>query len=145
MLRPLETEGSENKYSPVQFIMPVGVGFFVSFKGRYSGYRVHRIGINMNYHLTFTDYLDDVSTVYPQLESFNGDQARIDASWKGWNEKDPSDPTFPEGGIRGNPKSNDGYLTTMLYYSKRIASGKKKHKLPRRQEFYGRKRKVKFR
>ena len=143
-LRPLATEGLENKYSPIQMAIPLGIGTFVSFKGRYSGYRVHRIGISVNYRFTFTDYLDDVSTVYPELESFNGDEARIDASWKGWN-KDPLDETFPSGNIRGNPKSNDGYLTTMIYYSKRIAASKKKHKLPRRQEFYGRKRKIKLR
>ena len=135
-LRPLATEGPSNIYSPIQAVLPLATGVFVSFKGRYSGYRVHRVGISINYRFTFTDYLDDVSSVYPELSVFNGDQAAIDASYRGIQE-DPSNPIYPEGGTRGNPNSNDGYLTTMIYYSKRIRSGRKNHKLPRRQEFYG--------
>ncbi|MFT6324318.1 MAG: hypothetical protein ACI9GM_001075 [Salibacteraceae bacterium] len=143
-LRPLATEGEEKKYAPLQMVIPLSAGFFVSLKGRYSGYRVHRFGININYRVTFTDYLDDVSTVYPELAALNGDESRINASWRGWN-TDPADPTFPEGNIRGNPNSNDGYFTTMLYYSKRIRSRRKSHKIPRRQEFYGRSRRMKMR
>ena len=142
-LRPLATEGFDKKYAPIQMVLPFSAGFFISLKGRYSSYRIHRFGINFNYRFTFTDYLDDVSTVYPEYASFNGDETRINASWKGWN-PDPSDQTFPEGKVRGNPNSNDGYLTTMIYYSRRISSGKKHHKLPRRQEFYGRSKKIKF-
>jgi hypothetical protein len=139
-LRPLKTEGTSNSYSPIQAIIPISSGFFISFKGRYSGYRVHRVGFGISYRFTFTDYLDDVSTVYPELSSFNGDQQAINASYRGYQD-DPSSPNdYPEGEIRGNPNSNDGYLTTMIYYSKRINSGKKRHKLPRRQEFYGKSR-----
>lgn len=141
-LRLLATEGLENKYSAIQMVLPVGTGVFISFKGRYTGYRVNRIGITFNYRFAFTDYLDDVSTVYPDYESFNGDEERINASWKGI--KDPFNKVFPEGNVRGNPNSNDGYLTSMIYYSKRISTGKKKHKLPHRQEFYGRTKKMKF-
>lgn len=144
-LRPLATEGFDKQYSALQMVIPMSAGFFVSFKGRYSGYRVHRIGININYRFTFTDYLDDVSTVYPALSEFKGDESRINASYKGWNPKDPANTEYREGAVRGNPNSNDGYLTTMIYYSKRIRSGKKTHKLPRRQEFYGRSKRVKFR
>lgn len=136
-LRPLKTEGPSNTYSPIQAVIPLSTGFFVSFKGKYSGYRVHRIGINFTYRLTFTDYLDDVSNVYPEISVFEGDQQAIAASYRGYKD-DPSDPNeYPEGAVRGNPNSNDGYFTTMIYYSKRIRSGKKRHKLPRRQEFYG--------
>jgi hypothetical protein len=136
-LRPLSTEGLQNSYSPIQVVVPLTLGAFVSFKGRYSSYRVHRIGINLNYRLTFTDYLDDVSSVYPEQSSFNGDITRQNASYRGYND-DPDDPNeYPEGGVRGNPNSNDGYFTTMIYYSKRIRSGRKRNKLPRRQEFYG--------
>ncbi|MGB0805704.1 MAG: DUF6089 family protein [Salibacteraceae bacterium] len=141
-LRPLRTEGYS--YSPIQMIVPLSTGVFVSFKGKYSGYRVHRIGININYRITFTDYLDDVSTVYPQLSEFEGDLERQNASYKGWHPNDPSNTDYREGAVRGNPNSNDGYLTTMIYYSKRLRSGKKSHKLPRRQEFYGRSKRVKF-
>lgn len=144
-LRPIGTEGPENIYSPLTMVVPVAAGFFISFKGRYSSYRVHRVGINVNYRFTFTDYLDDVSTIYPDLAVFNGDESAIGASWRGWNERDPDDTTFPEGKIRGNPNSNDGYLTATFTYSKRIRAGKKNHKLPRRQEFYGRSKKLKLR
>ena len=139
-LRPLKTEGPSNAYAPIQMVIPLSAGFFISFKGRYSGYKIHRVGFNLNYRLTFTDYLDDVSSVYPELSVFEGDQQAINASYRGY-QSDPSQSNrYPEGAVRGNPNSNDGYLTTMFYYSKRIRGGKKKHKLPRRQEFYGKSR-----
>tara|TARA_R110002050_G_scaffold109799_1_gene221430 strand:- start:170847 stop:171731 length:885 start_codon:yes stop_codon:yes gene_type:complete len=144
-LRPLATEGPDNIYSPIQIVIPMSTGFFVSFKGKYSGYRVHRVGININYRVTFTDYLDDVSTVYPDAALFADNPGGLAASYRGY-QTDPNDPNlYPEGKTRGNPNSNDGYLTTMIYYSKRIRSGQKKHKLPRRQEFYGRTRRIKKR
>jgi hypothetical protein len=141
-LRPLRTEGIG--YSNIQAVVPLSAGVFVSFKGRYSGYRVHRIGISVNYRVTFTDYLDDVSTVYPDISVFDGRPDALAASYKGYREDNfPND--YPQGSVRGNSKSNDGYLTSMIYYSKRINSGRKNHKLPRRQEFYGRARRIKTR
>lgn len=137
-LQPLKTEG--RKYSSLTMCMPLSFGTFVSFRGRYARYKVHRIGFSITYNLTFTDYLDDVSTVYPEVSSFNGDQTAMYASYQG-NRIDISNPEkFPTGAQRGNPNKNDGYLLVQLAYSKRILSGKKRHKLPRSQEFYGRKR-----
>lgn len=137
-LRPLKTEGTE--YSPVSMVIPLSLGTFVSFRGKYSKYKVHRFSATLGYSLTFTDYLDDVSTKYPEVSSFNGDVTAMYASYQG-KDYDISDPeNFPTGGIRGNPEKKDGYMTFQVAYSKRILSGKKRHKLPRSQEYYGRKR-----
>lgn len=135
-LRPLNTEGAN--YSAVSVSVPLSLGAFVSFRGRYARYKVHRIGISVNYSLTFTDYLDDVSSFYPEVSTFGGDETAMYASYQG-TKFDISDPeNFPTGTIRGNPDKNDGYFTFQIAYSKRILSGKKRHKLPRSQEYYGR-------
>lgn len=57
VLQPLQTEG-EN-YSRVSFGIPMGGGFKYSFTPYWA------IGIEGGFRKTFTDYLDDVSTVYP--------------------------------------------------------------------------------
>lgn len=62
-LRPLKTEGQglaggAKAYGPVTASIPFGVGFRMSLAGMW------RIGIEATYFKTFTDYLDDVSTVY---------------------------------------------------------------------------------
>ncbi|NJN77965.1 MAG: porin family protein [Saprospiraceae bacterium] len=63
-LQPLGTEGQglpgyESKYNLIDFSIPYGIGlkFAVSDKAT--------IGLEFGTRYTFTDYLDDVSTVYP--------------------------------------------------------------------------------
>jgi hypothetical protein len=106
-LQPLATEGIT--YSKLQFAIPVGVGFFYTYK------RVHRIGWDFNVRKTFTDYLDDVSGNYiahPEgstsgelANRYTGDYTTVDAV------------QYEQGSIRGNPKKSDWYLTTGLSYS----------------------------
>lgn len=54
-LRPLQTEGK--KYKAIDVAIPLGIGFLFTVNRR------HRIGWEFNWRTTFTDYLDDVSTV----------------------------------------------------------------------------------
>ena len=55
-LRKLRTEGQEKAYSPVTLTMPAGIGFRMGLS------RMWRVGIELAYVKTFTDYMDDVST-----------------------------------------------------------------------------------
>lgn len=55
-LQPLETEGVS--YSKFGFAVPVGLGMHITKKRR------HRFGFDFGWRTTFTDYLDDASTVY---------------------------------------------------------------------------------
>ncbi|GAA0873666.1 hypothetical protein GCM10009118_00740 [Wandonia haliotis] len=62
-LRPLGTEGQNfddgaKKYGPVSVSIPMGLGFKVGIG------RTWKLGMEFAYHMTFTDYIDDVSTVY---------------------------------------------------------------------------------
>jgi len=56
-LRPLKTEGVS--YSPIQPGIPVGAGFNFTLS------KTYRIGFEVAWTETFTDYLDDVSGSYP--------------------------------------------------------------------------------
>jgi hypothetical protein len=108
-LRPLETEGVS--YSTVTVGMPVGIGFFFTQKRR------HRLGWEISWTPTFTDYLDDVSTNFasglsgasydlgnrrPEL----GDQAGL-----------PQEINYTPGSKRGDPTHNDTYMFTSFTYS----------------------------
>ncbi len=75
-LQPLGTEGqgsglpgTESKYKRFQFALPIGGGIKVWLSKRFS------LTVEAGARRTYTDYLDDVSTVYPdnlQLAATNG-------------------------------------------------------------------------
>ena len=58
-LQPLQTEGV--LYSKWGYCLPFGAGFYITINKRR---RSHRIGLEVNWRYTNTDYLDDISTVY---------------------------------------------------------------------------------
>jgi opacity protein-like surface antigen len=95
-LQPLQTEGVN--YSRITPVIPFGAG--VRFK----------FGPNMNisiegaYRKIFTDYLDDVSTVYPVQASLASDLARS------LSVRYENVPAGIEGVQRGNPSREDGYM-----------------------------------
>jgi Domain of unknown function (DUF6089) len=116
-LQPLGTEGQNivgdqyaKPYKLTQFAVPLGFGVGVLLS------RHFRLKVEFNHRLLFTDYLDDVSTVYPDLESIsstaNGEIAaalssrRLNGKHPGTNKQ------------RGNAKYNDAYTTigfTLIY------------------------------
>lgn len=114
-LRPLSTEGEglsiypdKKVYQLTNFEDPLGIGV------RYRLSSSFLIGIEFNSRLLFTDYLDDVSTRYPdknELFKAKG-QLAVDLSFRG-NEIDPTLP-FPTVKIRGNPHQNDNYYTSVI-------------------------------
>ncbi|MBL7917835.1 MAG: hypothetical protein JNM96_05530 [Bacteroidia bacterium] len=62
-LKPLRTEGQglpggPKPYSNYAICIPMGIGFHYYIDRKWS------VGIEFNYRKTFTDYIDDVSTVY---------------------------------------------------------------------------------
>lgn len=65
-LRPLGTEGQlldgGKKYSPLQVVIPVGLGFKLALWQRLS------LGFEFCMRQTFTDYLDDVGGKYPNID-----------------------------------------------------------------------------
>lgn len=63
-LRPLNTEGVA--YSKWAFSTILGWGFNFSFN------RHINVGFQLGVRTTNTDYIDDISSVYPKYESFNG-------------------------------------------------------------------------
>lgn len=113
-LQPLQTEGVP--YSLVGVCIPMGIGAFFTFDRKY------RVGFEICYRKTFTDYLDDVSDRYTdpstqtplaaalgnrtaELVSSDPEIIELQSYNYGWN-------TGPQtGALRGEVKHKDGYLT----------------------------------
>jgi len=108
-LQPLATEGQETsqnssgRYKLNQISIPLGIGYKFNVS--------KRIGISLEYGIrkTFTDYLDDVSGQYPDLQLLAEEAGQLSA--------DLSDQTINEEGYtelnygmsRGNSKNKDWY------------------------------------
>jgi len=101
-LQPLGTEGQGNKkYFLTQISIPFGLGFKVSLS--------KRIGLSCEWGLrkTFTDYIDDVSTTYPDPVALQNKAGTLAGQLS-----DPSlnkDNTTHTGYQRGNSKNKDWY------------------------------------
>lgn len=108
-LRPLKTEGQETPYSSISFSTPYGLGAIVKTATFY------KFGIYFRYMKNYTDYLDDVSTVY----AHNASEGNIANQYNGPEEQTGS---FATGQIRGNPKSLDDIFMLNLSFSKIISS-----------------------
>ncbi|MFH0894807.1 MAG: DUF6089 family protein [Bacteroidota bacterium] len=123
-LKPLSTEGqglyaSREPYHRVQFAIPIGGGFKLKISDDWLA------GLEFGIRKTFTDYIDDVSTSYPDndyLKDMNGEMAAYFS--------DPSLGLVPGQTLtnqqRGDPGDRDAYMfmtVTIRYkipYSKRF-------------------------
>jgi hypothetical protein len=109
-LRELGTEGQNvagTPYKKFGLIVPVGVGYKFPF-GRNA-----TLNLDVTLRKTYTDYLDDVSTVYfdaAAIAETSGEIAGIlsDRSLNG----------LTPGNQRGNPNNNDSYFTVGFKYQK---------------------------
>ena len=111
-LRPLQTEGVS--YSAFNFTIPVGIGFYYTINRKY------RLGMEVGWRTTFTDYIDDASTVYttnydglsnkttPQLVNEINSEYEEDVI-KAHN--------YIPGSKRGDPEHDDAYVTATINFS----------------------------
>jgi hypothetical protein len=120
-LQPLGTEGqglpgNKGKYSLFQVSIPYGVGVYYTIN------RKLRIGYEMGMRQTFTDYLDDVSTVFADPvaiqngnNSGTGDVAAALSNRSAEVLTEPLDlSNFGTVDKRGDPKHNDSYMFVQL-------------------------------
>ncbi len=97
-LPPLETEGIA--YKKIHMVVPAGLGVGLQVN------ELWQLALELSYRLTFTDYLDDVSTLYRDPASFGNSLAAALADRRPQIGLDKA----PTGSPRGNSKTNDGYL-----------------------------------
>jgi hypothetical protein len=96
-LQPLMTEGI--KYSKIQPVIPFGLG------ARFRMGPFFNIVVEAGYRKTFTDYIDDVSTVHPDKTGWDATRAAL-------SDRRPELGLTPyEVGVqRGNPEKDDSYF-----------------------------------
>lgn len=130
-LQPLQTEGV--KYSRIIPVVPFGLG------ARLKAGPFFNIAFEGGYRKTFTDYLDDVSTVHKDPASFSDPVAAALADRR----PELGLSAVPAGTQRGNPADDDGYFlfTVKLeyYLSSNFFSrgdGQKKLNRNKRKAFY---------
>ena len=115
-LQPLQTEGI--KYNRLQFVVPVGVGIKYGIDRRWA------IGFQYGLRKTFTDYVDDVSTVYidPNILRDRGGEIAVYMANK-------SDGEFPYitavGEQRGDPTDKDAYMFATISINYKIRTSRR--------------------
>lgn len=142
-LRPLATEGIDKQYNQFTLAIPLGIGANLNLNNKF------KIGLEIGYRFTFTDYLDDVSSRYaspsdlPYVESVQLADRSAAAYNSGKYDNLPdrlhygsSETRHP---IRGNPGANDGYLMIQANFAMTI-SGKNKYSRNRYKSRIGNKR-----
>ena len=138
-LQPLATEGYQYK----KFVMniPMGVGFYFTLNKK------NRIGFEINYRKTFTDYLDDISGNYPDSPPTDYDPKIIlRAKELEGTQLDKDNPGAYEahqfGGYkRGGSNRKDAYITMGFSYSY-VLRGKSSFYRTRNSGFFSKKRKM---
>ena len=136
LLQPLQTEGQ--KYSKIGLGIPLGLGGVFTFD------RNHRIGIDFSWTSTFTDYLDDISTVYQDPSQMSSLAASLANQSEGVVPIEES-LNFVAGEKRGDPTHDDAYIFMTVSYSYFIQSRNKYYKNSRAKLRRGRGRRLKGR
>ncbi len=119
-LQPLGTEGQtmeggSGKYSRFDMAIPIGGGFKFSL-----GQQIN-LGFELGYRLTFTDYLDDVSLVYPDVETLRNQNPIAGALSFRTPEILPQQAGNPVGKPRGESGNKDSYLLGSISISINLA------------------------
>lgn len=130
-LQPLQTELV--KYSRIAPVIPYGIG------ARFKAGPFFNIAFEGGWRKTFTDYLDDVSTVHHDASQFSDPLAAALSDRR----PELGYPPAPDGTQRGNPDAKDSYMLFTLkveYYLNGdfFGSGNSQKKLNRnkRKAFY---------
>jgi len=149
-LRPLQTEGVENAYNEMTIVVPLGIGASFTFNNKI------RLGMEIGYRFSFTDYLDDVSTDYAYDPRSPEDDVelpfeeskifanRSDEAYARGNPDLPDRGFFRRGSIRGNPDTNDGYLLAQFNISMVVGGGNSFYKPRYNSLIKRRRRRTKF-
>lgn len=111
-LQPLNTEGQgfvagQKTYSLTQLAIPFGVG------AEYALNEDMKVGLELGYRKTFTDYIDDVSTIYvdPTVLLANRGPEAVALAYRG-----PGAYPAP-GSLRGSAKNKDAYYFVQLTFT----------------------------
>lgn len=132
-LQPLGTEGQGvkpgmSKYKRVSLCVPIGVGFKYALDRRWS------MGLEIGMRKTFTDYIDDVSTVYyDPIEIGNANGPMGAAAMFLANPTNSEVTAANNGGVnptaigqqRGDASDNDAYLFVHLTVNYKIGKFRK--------------------
>ncbi|MGB0849892.1 MAG: DUF6089 family protein [Bacteroidia bacterium] len=102
-LRSAQTENV--KYRLMQISVPFGGGF------KQAVGRNLVVGLEAGWRYTFTDHLDDVSSVYPQIYTDDGTTFHRLAD-RSWEKTDDGLPRASQGDMRGDPNLKDWYFQT---------------------------------
>lgn len=124
-LRPLMTEGKDRAYDEITMMLPYGAGFNFTFNKEF------RLGIQVSYRQTFTDYLDDISSEYVSDDQLPKETLALSKYFEDRADAAYAREDFPQhrnhyggpGAIRGNPDDNDGYLLVQLTASYVLKGG----------------------
>jgi hypothetical protein len=124
-LQPLSTEGqgingyTAKPYALTQLAIPFGGGLKFALNDNW------RVGIEVGIRKLFTDYMDDVSTVYADkndLLNAKGQRA-VEMAYRG-GEIPNGNPNYPVKGLqRGSEKSKDWYYFSGIHLTFRIGNG----------------------
>jgi hypothetical protein len=120
-LQPMGTEGQgiipgKKKYNRIQVSIPMGLEVFFT-----TNPNLYRIGLEIGYRYTFTDYIDDISTEYAdpaQITAVRGPVAGAlsNRSIEFTNDANILGNTAP-GQMKGDPSDNDTYVFTNFSFT----------------------------
>jgi hypothetical protein len=105
-LSDYRTEGVS--YSELAMAIPFGIGF------KYMASKKFAFECQFGFRRTFTDYLDDVSTVYPDVVDRFEQSGLIGATLTDRSIENNGLPTHKKGYKRGNPNTKDWYMSFTL-------------------------------
>ncbi len=136
-LQPLGTEGqghpglsAQPRYSRLQLSIPMGLGYTWRVNDYYT------IGFQVMAHKTFTDYLDDVSGRYPDLEQLRA----IDPLAAALSYRSPDPAAYPpQEQMRGNPETKDWYFFAGLVFTRYLQHWHRKSRAAGERAVSGRK------
>ncbi len=131
-LRKLSTEGQglpggPKRYKRATVALPIGLGFRKSL-GKDDG-----IKIEFAYRFTFSDYLDDVSTVYYDNAAIKATKGETAAYFADPSLNYPNLHNTYAGLQRGDPTDKDGYMFLTVSYYKKIKAPERKTKFKTRR------------
>lgn len=129
-LQPLQTEGVD--YSRITFVLPYGLG------AKYKVSPFLNIGIEVGWRKAFSDYLDDVSTVFIDNNSFTDPIAKQLADRR----PEIGLPVKTAGSKRGEPTNDDAYMLFSIkgeyYLPYQLGSNQRKLYNRKRRSIYHR-------